>query len=212
MTALELSEAWVHAAGADTPETYFYSPKTPGIAPDPNGRPQLNLITAGGVAFLQVTGSWGLSETQLKEARSELARKLGRRPEALMLRPAPEQVDGVALVLGDQVLQRSKSSGMSPFHAAFNVTLDADQLKAVQAALGGERGRLGLVYDITRLLPVTSTTAEHATRREVRDGKTLGSAWSSTSAQAESTTTHATSAEVETIRARLDAADWGAGR
>lgn len=216
MTALELSEAWVYAAGADAPETYFYSPKAPGIAPDANGRPQLNLISAGSVAFLQVTGSWGLSQSQLEDTQRELARRLGRRPEELTLRPAPESVDGVALVLsgegGDQVLQQSKSSGMAPFHATFNVTLDEAQLKAVQAALGGEGGRLGLVYDVTRRVPGTNTTAGHASSRDVRGGKRSGSAWSIASEHTESTTTHATSAEVEKVRARLDAADWGAGR
>lgn len=216
MTALELSKAWVYPDEPDTSGAYSYSPKAPGIAADSNGRPQLNLMTAGSVAFLQVTGSWGLDAVQLEETRRELARKLGRRPEDLTLRPAPDRVEGVALVLGgeggEQVLQRSKSSGMSPFHAAFNVTLDEAQLEAVKAAMDGETGRLGLVYEVTRGAHGTSTTNAQASHREVHVGGSLGGVWSGASQYAGSATTRAASPEVERISSRLDAADWRAGR
>jgi hypothetical protein len=216
MTALELSKAWVYPDEPDTSGAYSFSPKAPGIAADANGRPQLNLMTAGSVAFLQVTGCWGLNAGELEETRRELGRKLGRRPEDLTLRPAPDRVEGVALVLGgeggEQVLARSKSSGMSPFHAAFNVTLDEAQLGAVKAAMDGEKGRLGIVYEVTREVPGARLTSAQASQTEVHVGGGQGGDWSSASRHAGSATTRAASPEVEKISSRLDAADWGAGR
>ncbi|MBI1180089.1 MAG: hypothetical protein GC201_05985 [Alphaproteobacteria bacterium] len=212
MKALELRDALVYPAGDDEPDLYYYAPKAPGIAADANGRRQFNLLTAGSVSFLQITGSWGLNPDKVAEARRELARKLGREPDALDLRPVPETVGAVSLVLagddGDTVLQQTKSSGMPPYHAAFNVMLDDARLKTVKAALGGERGVLGLRYDVTRRVPVTTTTAEHAAASDAGEGAGDGRAWSTATAQAASSVTRQTTEDIETLSVRLDAADW----
>src|SRR5690606_16936289 len=134
--AIELNNTVVTADEND-PDRFTYAPKTPGIALDSNGRPQLNVLRAGGVAFLQVTGAWGLGAGEVNELKAGLAARLGRDPAALKLAPASDAVDNVALLIADaerrwQVLQRGKSSGVPPFHAVFNVMLNDEQLKKVQ--------------------------------------------------------------------------------
>jgi hypothetical protein len=215
MTAIELTDAVViadEAAGV-----WYYAPKAPGIATDSNGRPQFNLITAGSVSFLQVTGSWGLGAAEVEDARRELAGKLGKDPASLVMMPAPETVDGVALMLGDgadgyTVLAQGKSSGMPPYHAAFSVMLDSRQLAAVREALDGKRHQLVLRYDITRQTPVTSATAEHVATSEAAEGCGPDGSWSSASGRSDTSARRETVMNSEKLGVQLDAADWPSAR
>lgn len=212
MTAIELDDAIVTPAG-DDPDAFLYAPRAPGIALDQNGKRQLNLLIAGPVAFLQVTGTWGLSTAEVEALRGQLASRLGRDPAALRLQPSPESVTGAALLIGDgagelTVLQQGKSSGVPPYHAAFNVMLDASQLETVQQALDGKRHLLALRYDIERRQPVTATTADYAATGGVSQGKEPERSWSASSVRTTTKTTRETTEEITTSSVQLDAADW----
>lgn len=194
---------------------WYYAPKRPGIARDGNGRPQFNLLSAGPVTFLQITGSWGVSDVD--SARRELAARLGKDTDSLDFRPMPERIDGVSLLLGDgadgyTVLQQGKSSGMPPYHAVFNVMLEESQLRTVKDALDGKRHLLALRYDITRQTPVTSTTAEHVATSEAAQECGPDGSWRSASGQAETSASRETVMQIETLGAQLDAADWPSAR
>ncbi|MGD8959785.1 MAG: hypothetical protein PVI27_08075, partial [Desulfobacteraceae bacterium] len=149
--------------------------------------------------------------------RAELAAKTGRGAASLKLRPLPETVGGASLLLADgaggyTVLQQSKSSGVPPFHAAFNVMLDAERLKIVREALDGKRGQLILRYDITRRLPTVRSTVERVTTHQVSEEASKGLYRSAKSERAESRTTSETLEEITHHSAQLDAADWNAAR
>jgi hypothetical protein len=210
-TTIELDAAVVTPA-VDDPDTFFYAPKSPGIALDANGRPQLNVLTAGSVAFLQVTGTWGLSSAEVTALGEQLASRLGRNPATLRLQAAPESVDGVALLIGDadglRVLQQSKSSGVPPYHAAFNVMLDPGQLATVKKALDGQYALLALRYDITRRQPATTTSVDQQTSGESSAGEQAGRAWSASSRHRKTQTTRETREEITSFSVQLDAADW----
>lgn len=204
----ELDHAIVIPSG-DDPGTFLYAPKTPRIALDANGRHQLNLLSAGAVAFLQVTGAWGLNGAEVEEVREQLARKLGVQASTLRLQPLADSVDGAALLLGDgegelRVLQESKSSGVPPFHAAFNVMLDETQLQTVRKALDGNHRLLALRYDITRRRPATTIDASYESIR------TLSANTESQSTRAR--TKRETNDHLSTWSVQLDAADWPRGQ
>lgn len=216
MNAIELSSALVVPDG-DDPDAFLYAPKAPGIAAGADGRRQFNLLTAGSVSFLQLTGRWGLDAQEVAALGEELAAKTGRGAAGLKLRPLPETVAGASLLLADgaggyTVLQESKSSGVPPFHAAFNVMLDAGRLTTVREALDGKRGQLILRYEITRRLPVVRSTVERMSVRQTGERGAEGVSWSSDSARAETRTTSETSQEITHHSAQLDAADWNAAR
>ena len=216
MTSMEFGNAVVVPAD-DGSDTYLYAPKAPGIAVDGDGRRQFNLLSAGSVSFLQLTGTWGLSSAETAALKKDIAARLGRDPAKLTLQPMPESIDSVSLLLGDgadgyTVLQQGKSSGVPPYHAAFNVMLDAAQLKTVQEALDGKRHQLVLRYDITRQVPATTTTAEHVATSEALEGDEAGASWRSESGHAETSASRETITRSEKIGVQLDAADWPAAR
>jgi hypothetical protein len=216
MNPIELSNALVMPDG-DDPDAFLYAPKAPGIAAGADGRRQFNLLTAGSVSFLQLTGRWGLEAQEVAALRGELAAKTGRGAASLKLRPLPETVAGASLLLADgaggfTLLQQSKSSGVPPFHAAFNVMLDAERLKTVREALDGKRGQLILRYDVTRRLPAVRSTVERVTTRQVREEVGEDLYRSAKSERDETLTTSETSEEIMHHNAQLDAADWNAAR
>jgi hypothetical protein len=154
MSTFEFCDAIVTASD-DDPDTFVFAPRKPDLALDENGRRQLNLLNAGPVSFLQVTGMWGLSAPKLDALRGELARKLGRNPATLRLRPQADTVRNVELRLGEGadavVLGTSTSSGVPPYHAAFSVMLDdPKRINRVKEALEGKERQLVLRYDIAR--------------------------------------------------------------
>jgi len=192
---------------------WYYAPKKPGIARNSNGQPEFNLMTAGPVSFLQITGSWGVSAADVDSARQELCGKLRISPDDLDFRPAPDRVDSVSLLISDgsggfTVLQEGKSSGMPPHHATFSVMLDDKQLEKVKDAIGGKRDQLTLCYDVTRHIPVVSGSVERTETRESTHGSEYGSSWSSTTNRTITTTNREAVMQTEKLRVMLDAADW----
>lgn len=215
MIRLDLDRAVV-TSSAD-PDTFHYSARTPSIALDANGNRQLNLLSAGPVAFLQVTGAWGLDSAGVDALRHEVAARLGRDASGIRLQPAPASVESVSLLLGDgsgapSVLQQGKSSGVPPFHAVFNVMLDAKQLATVKEALGGKSGLLALRYDVAGSRLVTTTAVDTTTTREHYAGAGGTRTWSATAESTRTAGTSDTTEESTPFSIELDAADWPGAR
>lgn len=133
--------------------SWRYRPLRPDIARGSDGRPQFALLQAGSATMLALTASWGVASAALAAARAGLAARTGVAADALVLRPEAVVVGEASLSLGDgqgqwQVLASAGNSGISPYHAAFNLLLDAGQARCVRKALGGERDWLALAYRI----------------------------------------------------------------
>lgn len=211
MITLDLDRAVV-TSSAD-PGTFYYAPKKPSIALDANGKRQLNLLSAGPVSFLQVTGAWGLDSAGLDALRHEVADRLGRDAAGIRLQPAPASVESVSLLMGDgagalSVLQQGKSSGVPPFHTVFNVMLDGTQLARVKEALGGKPRLLALRYDITGSQSVKTTSVDSTSTREIYSSSSGTSSWSTAAELARTTTASDTAENSTRFSIELDAADW----
>jgi len=219
MTMIELSGGVVYPDG-DTLTAFLYAPAAPGIATGPDGRAQVNLLTAGPASFLQVTGRWGLTEAEVEALRAELAATLDMPAATLRLRPLPETVDSAALLIGTgeggedgegvfTELQRVKPSGVSPNHAAFNLMLTGDALEAAKAGLEGTRGRLALRYEGTRQIPVTtSASAEERSASEGGGADESGGIWQSSKLRTMAAESRHVTFNDAPFSALLDAADW----
>lgn len=130
-----------------------YRARAPGLARGPDGRAQFTLVGAGAITMLALTASWGVPAATLDAVRAELAARAQLPAAQLGLAPAPVEVGTVRLLLGDgaggfEELAKAQSSGVPPYHAAFNVMLDAERAAKVRKALGGERGWLQLRYEV----------------------------------------------------------------
>ena len=205
---------------------WYYTPKKPGIARNSNGQPQFNLLSAGPVSFLQITGSWGVSAANVDSARSELCGKLRIKPDVLDFRPAPERVDNASLLISDgsggySVLKETVTSGIPPYHATFNIMLTDNQLEAVKEALNGKRDQLALCYNVTCQIPAIFGSAErtetsetffesrHSFKNGVRhDGSRASASNRTVSNRTVASANRESAPQTEKISAMLDAADW----
>ena len=211
MDIMELSK--VVAITDEGSGVWYYAPKKPGIARNSNGQPQFNLLSAGSVSFLQITGSWGVSAADVDSARLELCGKLRKNPNSLDFRPAPERVDSVSLLISDgpdsyAVLKEGTPSGMPPHHAVFSIMLDDKQLETVKEAINGKRNKLALCYNVTRQIPVVSDSVNRMETSEEDHGSKQGDSWTSTSNCDITSASRETVLQNEEISAMLDAADW----
>ena len=140
--------------------TWIYVPPAPSLERRPDGAPQLSLIEAGPVAFLQATTRVDLPE----EARARLLQQLQQtKPDARAVRAAPLFVRRMALesrATGDagwETLVEGTSSGTPPWITALSATPNGAAAAAVKAAIAGERGRLRLSARIA--LPTNPATS-----------------------------------------------------
>ncbi|MGO1000413.1 hypothetical protein [Lysobacter sp. CA196] len=155
---------WV--APADEAACWHYRARTPGLASGVDGRPQFTLVSVGSVVMLALTSAWGVSAATLDAIRVELAARAQLPLERVTLRQAPVTVDGASLMLGDGqgayvALAHSKSSGVPPYHAAFNVMLDGEQAAKVRKALQGEHGWMAVRYAVTDAAPMRRSASTY---------------------------------------------------
>ncbi|SEG86492.1 hypothetical protein SAMN04489712_11995 [Thermomonospora echinospora] len=129
------------------PGLWAYLPPGPFLERDAQGRAAIGLLTAGDVAFLQVTVRMDLAP----QARAALAAALRGRVAGPVtdVRPAPVEVRRVSVQVrtagGDwQTLTEGAGSGLPPWTAALSAQLTAEQADAVRAALDGAHDRLRL--------------------------------------------------------------------
>lgn len=211
-----LRGVWV-AQGADA-TTWYYRAAAPSLATGADGRIQFTLINAGPMTMFACTGMWGVATATLDAVRADLAARAGVPVAQLNLSPAAVEVGEVSLMLGDGQgayvqLGKTRSSGAPPYHAAFNIMLDADQAARVRKALSGERGWLELRYAITAAAPTRRTTSHETSEAfdvdvSLRSGDEQADAGlslrSQTSAYAERG-----QEQQQTQHVSADAADWG---
>ncbi|MGH3939693.1 MAG: hypothetical protein ACRDTG_13890 [Pseudonocardiaceae bacterium] len=131
------------------PAVWTYLPPGPLLELRTDGRPAIELVEAGDVAFLQLT----TRIDRLEQARATLLAGLPASAGAQAVRALPVVVRRVALQLakagGTWVdVAAGGSSGIPPWTTALSTMLTAEQLAALRAALGGERGRLRLLGEL----------------------------------------------------------------
>lgn len=208
----------VLVAPGDQATTWYYRAAAPTLATDANGRVQFTFINAGPMTMFACTGMWGVATATLDAVRADLAARAGVPVAQLNLLQAPVEVGEVSLMLGDGQggyvqLGKTRSSGAPPYHAAFNIMLDADQAARVRKALSGERGWLELRYAITAAAPsrhTASTTTSDAIDVEVSlraDGEQADAGLSLRSQV--STHVERGQEQQQTQHVSADAADWG---
>lgn len=195
-----------------------YRPRAPGLARGADGRAQFALVGAGAVTMLALTASWGVPAAALEAVRAELAARAQVPAAQLGLAPAPVEVGAVRLLLGDgaggfEELAQARSSGVPPYHAAFNVMLDAEQAARVRKALAGERGWLELRYEVRDAFESRSASSAQRERSlamdaAVRDARGEASA-SARMDYSERIEADSGRPEPAARTCSADAADWG---
>lgn len=133
------------------PELFFYLPSGPGPERDSQGRPTLLLVHSPPRSSLQLGSRWEVAGDVLEDMREHLGSRFGINPVLINLRPAPFEVESVALGLGNgegafQELQRNKSSNYAPLSAVFQANLDSDQSARAISALTGHKGYLAVTW------------------------------------------------------------------
>lgn len=143
--------------------SYYYVPLHADLERDNRGHPMFNLTAVGSVAYLMLTGVWRATDERLERLRYEIARKDEiSEPETISLSFAPVDTVRCDLLIGDgaeqfQVLATSSTSGIPPYSALFNVTLNQVQFTQAAAALQGRSGYLVIEYDASVITPVTAS-------------------------------------------------------
>lgn len=211
----------VLVAPGEQENSWYYRAAAPALAAGADGRPQFTLISAGPMTMFACTGMWGVAGATLDAVRADLAARAGIAVADLSLSPAAVEVGEVSLMLGDGdggyvALGKTRSSGVPPYHAAFNLMLDSDQAARVRKALNGEHGWLELRYAITGVASVRHS-ASHA-RKEAYD---LDVSLSADGEQATAGVSLRNQSSVDIERGHeqqqvrqvsADAADWGLPR
>lgn len=134
------------------PSVWTYVPPGPFLEAGPGGRPALGVVDAGAVSFLQLTSRLDLPDA----ARDVLPSRLpaGDGGAAPSVRAVPVAVTRVAVETRPAdgswaTVTEGTSSGIPPWNTALAATLTAEQTDAVKAAIGGVRGRMRLVSEMT---------------------------------------------------------------
>ncbi|MFD1296899.1 hypothetical protein ACFQ4Q_09690 [Lysobacter gummosus] len=208
----------VLVARGDGPTSWLYRPRAPQLALSADGRAQFTLIGAGPVTMLALTAMWGVPSATLDAVRTELAARAQVPVAQLSLSPAPIEIGEVRLMLGDGQghyveLAKARSSGVPPYHAAFNLMLDQAQAEKVRKALNGEHGWLELRYAATEAI-ATRTARSSQSSESVDVDVSLRDAEDEASASASLRSEGSVEAlsgyhEPQTRTYSADAADWG---
>lgn len=137
------------------PNRFYYIPGDPMPELAPNQAPTLSLWVTDLDARLQFGVQWKVTQAEEEGLRRTIAlRHPSLTPGAIHLQPAPMQVQGVDLLIGNgegemQQLATATSSGFPPYITIFGVALDATQKNHAIAALHGRTGFLGVRYRVT---------------------------------------------------------------
>ena len=129
----------------------------------------VTVVAAGATGFLMLTAAWRASEDILAGLRDELARRTGDgEPATIRLAFAPVRTVTCDLFIGDgraeaggraeaAAVASRTTSGAPPYSALFSLTVTAEQLADVAAAVLGRRGFAALAYRATVPLPFVAT-------------------------------------------------------
>lgn len=198
--------------------SWRYRPLNPGLAPAADGRAQFALIGAGAVTMLALTAMWGVPATTLEALRADLAARAQVPASQVSLSPMAVEIGEVRLMLGDGQgayveLAKARSSGVPPYHAAFNLMLDQAQAEKVRKALNGETGWLELRYSVTDAASPRRERSSHESESMRVDASVRrdgAQADASLDARGEARVESATAHEPPRTRSySADAAHWG---
>lgn len=205
-------------ARAGEAASWQYRPRAPGIAPGSDGRVQFTLVGAGPVTMLALTAMWGVPSATLDSIRAVLAGRANLPVAQVSLTQAPVEIGEVRLMLGDGKgeyveLAKTRSSGVAPYHAAFNLVLDKTQAEKVRKAMEGERGWLELRYAVTDAASARRASS-HQSSESVDVDVSLSTGGESASAKASVRSEVGVEAasgyqQAKTQSYSADAADWG---
>lgn len=113
------------------------------------GAPTLMLITNEHGGLFQAGAVFDADDGTLRETRAAVQARVGQ-GTVITLARAPLTVRHATLVatsaIGDEVLGDVQTASIPPYTALFRVMLTPQQTATVLAALGGEAGRLRIVY------------------------------------------------------------------
>ena len=136
------------------PRTWQYRALQPNIALTQDGRAQFTMIAAGNITMLSLTTMWGVNAQTLETIRTELAAANACTAAQIVLTPSTIEANAAALQFGDgsgtfSTVATATSSGTPPYHAAFNLMLDAEQAEKARSALAGKTGWMAVRYALT---------------------------------------------------------------
>ena len=145
----------------------YFLPRQPGLQSDTDGRPMLTMVDLGASAYLLFTGRWAASEHDLSALRSEIAIRDHEPVDQIKLSYAPITSPRCNALIGDgggsfQTIATSKTSGVPPYDAVFNLFLENDRLAHAKAGLRGEQGFLGIEYLAELPVPMKATATLRA--------------------------------------------------
>lgn len=129
--------------------TYISVAPWPQLSPD--GTPMLSLLTAGDVAFVQLSAQLDPPGGCLELLRAKLARP-PRPTAAVTLTNGVSAVRSVEVTAGTgdhpRVIVSSPSSGYAPYTAVFSIQATSQDREQFEAALRGETGHIAITYDV----------------------------------------------------------------
>jgi hypothetical protein len=145
------------AAGAGA---YAYRALAPALQTGPEGRPAIQLISAGPTSFLQLTAEWSVRPARLEALSAELGARDGAPPR---LSPAPDSVRDTALLLADAdgaftPIATGSALGAPPQTSLLSASLDESGSGLVRRAMAGERGVARVRYTIDAVDPAEART------------------------------------------------------
>ncbi|MGV1004994.1 MAG: hypothetical protein ACOYEV_09565 [Candidatus Nanopelagicales bacterium] len=155
----------LYCFGPDAQDVWRYLPRLAGVRRDPTGRPEVTFTDLGEMAFLMLTATWAAPPEAVEELRAQVAWRLagpdpgGVRVAMVELREVSARVLWFAADSpgAGSELTRSPTSGIPPYDALCNLTLEGGALEAARAAFNGEPGRLIVRYEALRPTPVAAT-------------------------------------------------------
>ncbi|GAA4036355.1 hypothetical protein GCM10022247_72620 [Allokutzneria multivorans] len=127
-----------------TPGRWSYEPVGPTVELARDGSPQLSIVEAEGMGFLQLTARLDLPEG----TRARLLSELRRHVDATEVRAVPVAVQAIGLQVREAeawtTIADGRGSGVPPWTSALSASLRADRLSALKAAVEGTRGKARL--------------------------------------------------------------------
>lgn len=131
------------------PDAWTYVSVAPWPQLSPDGSPMMALLSAGDVAFVQISAQLDPPGGLLERARAALAGPRAAASVRLISGVSAVRSVDVAVLTGDEshVVATSASSGYPPYTAVFAIQVTMKEREAFKAALRGETGWIAITYD-----------------------------------------------------------------
>lgn len=149
-------------APATEQATWSFLPAAPDLQRDTHRHPMVTLVDAGPAAYLLFTARWAAPPGAVEAVRREIAARTDEgRPDRVRLSYAPLSEPRCSALIGDgsgafSPVATSTTSGMPPYDAVFNLSLEGERLTHAKAGLRGELGHLAIEYVAQMHAPVAA--------------------------------------------------------